>query len=428
MAMPLDAIDVHNQERLAERGYPWAEWDLLRREAPVFWYAPDDVEPFWAVTKHADILEVSKRSDIFINGGPRLRLTPKGEPELLRHLDEFGVERGWDPEEPSDFVFMDDPRHRDFRSLVSRSFTPGRLKRSEGHFQRLAHQFAAEFERTLARGPQDFVQGYAVKLPLAAICEMFELPSDDWRQILTWTNATTGDIDAAYARADEKPRDTTLRALKDFRRYLNELIEARRAAGERSGGLIECILEGRPGGQSLTEQQLNGFLLLLIAAGNETTRNATTGGVIAFLEHPDQRDLLCARPELLDSAIEEVLCWTSPVYHFFRTATRDHELRGVKIRAGQQVGLFYPSANRDEEVFEDPYDFDITRKPNPHLAFGGYGAHFCLGANLARAEMRASFTSLLPLLPRLEFAGKPERNPNLHVPGFHSLPVRHVAN
>lgn len=427
MAASLDAINIHDQQELAQRGYPWREWDLLRKEAPVFWYEHPEIEPFWVITKHSDILEISKRSDVFINGGPRLRFFLKGEPELLRGLDAFGVEHNWDPDEPSDFVFMDDPRHRNFRSLVSRSFTPGRLKQSEAHFHRLAAEFTAQLEEDLADGPLDFVRDYAVKLPLAAICEMFELPPDDWRQILTWSNATTGDIDPDFAVDGETPYETALRAFKQFRGYLHTLIQKRRAEGRRSDGLLEQVIGGHVEGEVLTEQQANGFLLLLIGAGNETTRNATTGGVHAFLEHPQQRELFCARPDLLDSAIEEILRWTSPVYHFFRTAAADYELRGVKIRADQQVGMFYPSANRDEEVFKEPYRFDIARRPNPHLAFGGYGAHFCLGANLARAEMRASLTALRPLLPRLGLAGPPERNPNLHVPGYHSLPVQLVS-
>ena len=418
-----DSVNVHDLERLAVEGYPWGGWDVLRRDAPVFWYDHDDVEPFWAITKHADVLEVSKRSDIFINGGPRLRFVLKGETEALRFLDPFGKEQGWDPTQPSDFVFMDDPRHKEMRSLVSRSFTPGRLKQLEPHFLALSEAFATEFERLLTEGTQDFVRDFSVKLPLAAIAEMFSLPPDDWRQILVWTNATTGDFEEGFRRDDEPVSQASERALKEFRGYLQDLVEHRRREGASTDSLLDQVIEGRLEGKPLTDQQLNGYLVLLIAAGNETTRNATTGGVLALLEHPDQLARLCENPDLLDNAIEEILRWTSPVYHFFRTATEDYELRGVKIRAGDTVGMFYPSANRDEEVFEDPYRFDIGRKPNPHLAFGGYGAHFCLGANLARAEMRASFTALLSLLPKLEVAGPPVRNPHLHVPGYRALPL-----
>ncbi len=423
MALTLDRVDVHSQDKLATRGYPWEDWDLLRRDAPVYWYERDDVEPFWAITKHADIQEISGRSDIFINGGPRLRLTLKGEPEILRGgLDEFGKARGWDPDEPHDFVFMDDPRHRNFRSIASRSFTPGRLKKSADHFQRLANQFAGELEEALADGPGDFVDDFSVKLPLAAICEMFALPADDWRQIFTWTNALVGDVDR-FARADETPMEASARGFSEFRSYLEKLVIERRSRGADGDNLLDRVISGMVEGVPLTDQQLIGYLLLLIAAGNETTRNGTTGGMIALLNHPEQCKRLCDDPSLLDSAVEEMLRWTSPVYAFLRTATADYELRGTRIAAGDTVGMFYPSANRDEEVFDNPYAFDVGRTPNPHLAFGGYGAHFCLGANLARAEMRASFRALLPLLSRLELAGEPVRNPHLHVPGYKSLPV-----
>ena len=165
---------------------------------------------------------------------------------------------------------------------------------------------------------------------------------------------------------------------------------------------------------------------MLLGAGNETTRNATSGGVQALLEHPDQCAKLCANPELLDSAVEEILRWTSPVVQFARTAVKDFEIRGQMIRAGEDIGMFYPSANRDEDVFENPYDFDIERSPNLHLAFGGYGAHFCLGANLARSELRAMMRSLLPILPEMELAGPEQRVPHLHVPAIQRLPVRYA--
>ncbi|NNL85932.1 MAG: cytochrome P450, partial [Myxococcales bacterium] len=344
----MDPVNLHDLEHMAAHGYPWEAWDLLRRESPVHWYDHEDVEPFWAITKHADVLEISKRSDIFINGGPRLRFTLKGQVEQLRFLDPYGEEQGWDPDEPSDFVFMDDPRHKKMRSIASRAFTPGRLKESEPHFLRLAEAFATEFEHGLAQGPQDFVRDYAVKLPLAAIGEMFSLPPDDWRQILAWTDAINGDFGDGFRREDERAGEAKVRALKEFRGYLRELVEHRRNETPTGRSLLDEVIAGRVDGVPLTEQQLNGYLVLLIAAGNETTRTATAGGLLALLEHPEQLSRLFEKPELLDSAIEEMLRWTSPVYHFFRTATEDYELRGVKICAGDTVGLFYPSANRDE--------------------------------------------------------------------------------
>lgn len=429
MALQLDDIDLHSRRLYAERGYPWEEWDLLRREAPVYRYEREDVEAFWAITRHADVLAVSRRPDIFINGGPRLRLTRKGETEPLRGgLDVFGKERGWDPDEPADFVFMDDPRHRNFRLLSSRDFTPGRMRAMAAHFDDLARGFTAEFVEALEvatreKGSCDFVRELAVKLPLAAIGEMMGLPRDDWKKIFAWTNAAVGALHPDDLRPGESRRDASERGTNEFRLYLEALIHERRASGELGNGLLDRIIGGRVDGALLNDQQLVGYLLLLIAAGNETTRNATTGAVIALLEHPEQRDLLCANPDLLVSAIEESLRWTSPVIQFLRTATQEFELGGQTIRVGDTVGLFYPSANRDADVFEDPYTFDIRRTPNPHLAFG-HGAHFCLGANLARAELRAVLGALLPVLRRLEIAGPAKRVANLHVSGYATLPVR----
>jgi cytochrome P450 len=218
-----------------------------------------------------------------------------------------------------------------------------------------------------------------------------------------------------------------MRAMDEMTGYMLEVIRERRREGRRRDDLSSLIVHAELDGKPLSEQQLQGYLFLVLAAGNETTQNAISGGVHALLAHPEQRDLLCARPELVVSAGEEILRWTSPVLQFARTAVEDFELDGVRIRAGQDVGMWYPAANRDPEVFADPYRFDITRNPNHHLAFGGYGAHFCLGANLARWELRAALRALIPLLPRLESAGLPEYVPNLHVAAIHRLPVRAAA-
>ena len=425
MTRALDRIDIHTPKLYAERGYPWRDWDLLRREAPIHWYERDDVQPFWAITRHADVLTVSRHSDVFVNGGPRLRLTLRGETELLRGgLDAFGRERGWDPEEPPDFIFMDDPRHRNFRLPTGRSFTPARMRAMAHHFDDLAQSFTAEFEAALeTQNPCDLVSELSAKLPIAAIGEMMGLPPDDWKKVFVWTNALLGEVAPEHQLPGETMLQAAERSMNEFRSYLEQRIRERRAAGADRDDLFDLVIRSEVEGGPLNEQQLIGYLLLLIGAGNETTRNATTGGVIALLEHPEQLRQLCEDPALLTPAIEEILRWTSPVIQFLRTATADFELSGQKIRAGDTVCVFYPSANRDEHVFADPYRFDIRREPNPHLSFG-HGAHFCLGSNLARAELRASFRALLPVLPRLEVAGPPRRIPNLHVSGYVTLPIR----
>ena len=431
-ALSLDTIDIHSKALYVTRGYPFAEWDLLRREAPIFWYERENVDPFWAVTRHADVLTISKHSEVFVNSR-RLRIFDRDD-ELRQRLSTQAriAARGWDPEEPADFIFMDDPRHRDFRLLIAKRFTPAALRTLERHFEELSSQFARELEHELdAAGRRgevcDFVKGFAEKLPLAAIGEMMGLPPGDWRRLKQLTNVMIGAPEPAFFLPGEDRNTGVSRAVDEMTAYMVRLIQDREARGPHGDDLSTQLIHSKLYGARLTEQQLQGFLFVVLAAGNETTQNAISGGVHALLQNPAQRDLLCRHPELVVSAAEEILRWTSPVLQFARTAVADFELAGVKIKAGEDVGMWYPSANRDEAVFRDPYVFDITRDPNRHLAFGGYGAHFCLGANLARWELRAALRALIPVLPKMELAGTAERVPNLHVSAIHRLPVRSAA-
>jgi len=430
MAAPtLETLDIHSTDLYLSRGYPWAEWDVLRREAPVFWYEREGIEPFYAITRHADVLTLSKRSDVFVNSGRlRLQTIAQDERQFGNRAERLRA-RGWDPDEPPDFIFMDDPRHRNFRLVTARRFTPAALRPLEAHFEgmseRFAQEFAAELEQASKTGETcDFVTGFAQKLPLAAIGELLGLPPDDWMRLKTLTNVMIGAPEPDFFGPGETRHEGMQRAVEEMTEYMVRLIHDRRAKGAGSADLSSLIVHGEVDGAPMTEQQLQGYLFVILAAGNETTQNAISGGVHALLEHPDQRRLLCENPGLVVAAAEEILRWTSPVVQFARTAVEDFELAGTTIRAGQDVGMWYPSANRDEAVFDDPYRFDITRDPNRHLAFGGYGAHFCLGANLARWELRAALRALIPLLPRFESAGPIERVPNLHVPAVYRLPVR----
>ena len=427
----LDTLDIHSKALYVSRGYPWKEWDLLRREAPVFWYEREGIAPFWAITCHADVLAISKRADVFVNSR-RLRLQMIAEDEQQVAWTRMRAEsRGWDPDEVPDFIFLDDPRHRQFRLLAARRFTPAALRKLEGHFEDLSRKFAEEFSVELDRAGDagencDFVRAFAQKLPLAAIGEMLGLPAGDWMRLKQLTNVMIGAPELEFFHAGENRNAGVIRAVEEITEYMLRLVADRNARGVGGDDLSSLIVHSKIDGKDLTEQQLQGFLFVLLAAGNETTQNALSGGVHALLEHPDQRELLCSNPGLVNSAAEEILRWTSPVLQFARTAVSDFELSGVKIQAGQDVGMWYPSANRDDAVFEDPYRFDITREPNHHLAFGGFGAHFCMGANLARWELRAALRALIPILPRLESAGPPERVPNLHVSAIHRMPVRAV--
>ena len=431
-ALSLDTIDIHSKDLYVTRGYPWKEWDLLRKEAPIFWYERDGIDPFYAVTRHEDVLAISKNSDIFVNSR-RLRLQDRADDERQRASTKSRIAaRGWDPNEPADFIFMDDPRHRDFRLLVAKRFTPAALRKLERHFEELSSQFAGEFSaelRTAGGNGEilDFVKGFAEKLPLAAIAEMMGLPPDDWRRLKQLTNVMIGAPEPSFFLPGEDRNTGITRSAEEMTAYMIRLVEDREAKGPHGDDLSTQLIHAKLYGERLTVQQLQGYLFVLLAAGNETTQNAISGGVHALLANPEQRDLLCKHPELVVSAAEEILRWTSPVLQFARTPVEDFVLSGVKIKAGEDVGMWYPSANRDEAVFKDPYVFDITRDPNRHLAFGGYGAHFCLGANLARWELRAALRALIPVLPQMELAGQAERVANLHVSAIHRLPVRAAA-
>lgn len=434
-ALTLDNLDIHSTDRYLTRGYPFEEWDLLRKEAPIFWYEREGIDPFYAITRHEDILTISKNSDVFVNS-QRLRLQSKEDDERQAMSTKMRIEaRGWDPDEVADFIFMDDPRHRNFRLLTAKQFTPAALRKLEKHFAQMSHGFATEFSQQLATAGQrgettDFVKGFAEKLPLAAIGQMMGLPDGDWKRLKQLTNVMIGAPETEFFKKDEARTAGMIRAVEEMTEYMIGVIHDRKQKGpggkDLSTQLIHSMLDGKP----LTEQQLQGYLFVILAAGNETTQNAISGGVAALLENRDQLELLANNADnddLIVSTGEEILRWTSPVLQFARTPIEDFELSGVKIKAGEDVGMWYPSANRDPEVFDDPYRFDITRNPNRHLAFGGYGAHFCLGANLARWELRAALRALAPILPQMELVKGPERCPNLHVSAIHRLEVRAAA-
>ena len=413
----LAELDIHSIDLYHERGYPWAAWAHLREHAPVYWYERPGIEPFWAVTRYDDVKRISLDDETFINSGARLRLAPADyvERRLRANASKIAA-RGWDPEVPEDMVYLDNPEHRDLRRIVARRFTTAYCRSLVAELDRLAVSIVADFDTRLGHGERlDLVENLAVKLPLATICNMMGLPETDWLDIHRWTDALV-DLDSMrFAQPEESRRDMRKRIHAEFHDYINALIAERRA--HPGDDLASLVLHGDVHGRALTEQELHGYLRLLITAGNETTRNAITRGVLAMLEAPEQIAILEQSPEQVAvPLVEEVLRFTSPVIQFARTATRDVELHGKRISAGDTVGIWYPSANRDSSVFERPDELDVTRDPNPHLGFGR-GVHFCLGANLARFELRAMFRELgqRKVLSRLQLAGEPRWLTDLHV-------------
>ncbi len=413
----LAAIDIHTTRRYETEGYPWADWDLLREHAPVHWYERDDIEPFWAITRYEDVKNVGSDDATFINGGGRLRLASKRHDDRMWEVKAKRDERlGWDADEPFDMVFFDDPRHTEFRLLVARSFTPAKCRRIAGSLAELAARFVDQFEqKLLTEGRADLVNDLSVGLPLATICELMGVPVDDWADIHRWTDSQFDTPSTEWALPGETRADMRRRLRVEYFDYLENLIAEKRI--EPGDDLASTLVQAEVSTGPLTQQQLHGYLSLLIAAGNETTRNATSRGVSAMLQHPDELARLLGDPDkYVETAVEEIVRWTCPVIQFARVATRDVELRGQLIKAGDTVGLWYGAANRDPRQFVDPYRFDVGRDPNYHVGYG-HGAHFCLGANLARWELRAIIRELAgrDILGRIRLEDESEWMTDLHV-------------
>ena len=422
----LDDIVLHDIDRWQRTGYPWEAWARLRREAPVYWYDRPGIDPAWMVTRHADVRAVEADPATFINGGPQLRYADQDYNHRATLARERKAElHGWDARAADDMIYLDAAEHARLRSLMARSFTPARCRDLAAELDATARAIVADFERTLSeRGEACLVNDLAVKLPLATICSMLGLPDGDWADIHRWTDAMFDVNTMRWARPGEDRRDMRKRLHGEFHHYIDDVIEQRR----RSPGddLASKLVEARPDGEPLGHQELHGYIKLLISGGNETTRNATSRGILALLDRPDEIERFHAAPEaLLESLVDEVVRFTSPVIQFVRTATRDTTVGGQTVRAGQMVVLWYPSANRDERAFADPDRLDIARQPNDHVGFG-HGAHFCLGANLARWELRSIFRALAEAgaLSRIEVAGEGRWLTDLHVGALAELPVR----
>lgn len=377
-----------------ERDVAFAE---LRRERPVSWQPPawgslmedPDDQGYWAVVRHADVATVSRANDVFSsapdNGGVMFENAPA---QLL--------------EETQSILTMDPPRHRLVRALVSSAFTPRRIRAIE---DQIKDQAAAVIDRFLAEGPRDFVEQVSSRLPLWTISEMLGVPEEDRERLVAAVDDMVGYNDPEYI-GDGDPLMTLLMGTGVVHDVAQNLIEARRA--KPADDLMSELVVAEVEGERLTDDDLRSYFTLLAVAGNDTTRNSTSHGMKALLDFPDQRDLLASDfDRYIPGAIDEFLRWGTPVMTFRRTAMKDIEIGGQQVAAGEKVVMFYPSANRDETVFPDPWRFDITRSPNHHASFGGGGIHYCLGHHVARAQLRAIFSELLVKAPDLKL-GEPE--------------------
>ncbi|QTJ66079.1 cytochrome P450 [Rhodococcus sp. ZPP] len=398
--MTASRIDLKSPDLYAE-GVPYAFFDRLRKSEPVYWQPEEGGTGYWAVTKHADVVAVSRDSATFSSA---LGTT---------QIDDFDDETR--AKQAAMLVNLDPPDHTRLRQLVSRGFTPRLVKSLEAHIRDICSQIVDDL---LDAGEVDFVRRAAAPLPLEVIAALLGAPSSDVDRLYDWSNRMIGFDDPEYATTQA---DGELAAMEIFL-YANELAAQRRI--EPRDDIVTKLVQPDENGDTLTEMEFNMFFVLLVVAGNETTRNATAGGMQAFIDHPEQWRRLQAEPELAATAVEEILRWVTPVMDFRRTATCDAMIGDQSVVAGDKVVVYYPSANRDEDVFDAPYCFDIARTPNPHVAFGGSGIHFCLGAHLARLELRILFETMAARIDRVEPTGPITRLRSNFISGIKAMPVR----
>lgn len=387
---------------------PWRTFDALRAEHPLHWQDEGDHgSGFWSVTRHADIVAVASDPETFTS-------------ERFTNLEEVDARQA---EIRRSMLETDGRRHLALRRLLQRDFTPKAVAGYEIFLRGLA---GLTVDRLKNQDKFDFVREVAADFPINVLARMLDAP--DTQQLIDWGNQIIENTDPSRLAESEKYRDLPFRSPASL-----EVFEyGRRLAKQRRGGdgtdLVSKLVNQTPlDGIPLSERDFDNYFLLLVVAGNETTRHAVSHAMLALIDHPDQADLLRRDPSLMPAAVEEFLRWASPVYHFRRTATRDVAMHGKTIRRGDKVVMWFASGNRDERVFPDPYRFDVTRPRNDHLAFGKGGPHYCLGASLAKLELRVLFEELLPRVPGIELSGEVRRVRSNFVNGIKELPCRTPA-
>jgi cytochrome P450 len=377
----------------------------LRDNAPVSWVDVPDYQPFWAVTKHADVMEIERANSVFTNSPRPVLMTLEADAEQAA----IGV---------STLIHMDDPQHRAVRAIGADWFRPKAMRALKERIDELAKRYV---DRMLAVGPEcDFVQEVAVNYPLYVIMSMLGMPESDFSRMLKYTQELFGNDDAEFQRGATKAEQ--LGALLEMFEHFNALTAARRESPTQD--LASAISNARIDGERLSDIDTVSYYLIIATAGHDTTSATISGGLQALIENPDQLQRLKDQPEFMPLATEEMIRWVTPVKEFMRTAREDTTIRGIPIAEGESVLLSYPSANRDEEVFDEPFRFDVGRDPNKHVAFG-YGVHFCLGAALARMEVNSFFSELVPRLQSIELAGDPQHIATIFVGGLKHLPIRY---
>ena len=411
-AVPLDQVDLADLDAFS-RNEAWGQFDVLRREDPVHWNPePGPGSGFWSVTRHDDVVAVDRDAETFTSTE---YVNMEEVDDDLKDLRRSILE-------------TDGVRHRALRRLLQRDFGGRTLVRFEEFLRGLTW---GTVDAALRKHEFDFVKEISADFPIQVLARMLDVPDEHTTQLIEWGNKMIGNTDPDYAdvlmtdAASDQYKHLPFRspaALEVFE-YGREL--ARRRKGGDGEDLVSHLVNRVPeDGEPLSATDFDNYFLLLVVAGNETTRHTISQAMLALIQHPDQLALLQDQPELIPNAVEEMLRWASPVYHFRRTATRDVELRGKAIKAGDKVVMWFASGNRDEDVFVAPYDFDVTRTPNDHVTFGKGGPHFCLGNALARMEIRLMFETLIPRINTVELAGDVSRVRSNFVNGIKTFPIR----
>jgi methyl-branched lipid omega-hydroxylase len=412
----LDDIDLSDRDFWVEPPeVRHAVFDRLRAERPFAFFAEPEIPGmpvgpgYFAVTRHADLDAISSQPQVFCSGKGAVSIQ-----DIPADLHEFY----------GSMISMDDPRHARIRRIVSKTFTPRMLERVVDSVRGIVEEVLDEARRTAEAndGRLDVVADVAAPIPLRVICDMMGVPAEDRAQVLAASNVILSGGDPELIEDQDEPLTALFQAGIDLAGIMERLAAERleRPTDDLTTALVTTEVDG----ERLTHQEIGSFFILLLVAGNETTRNAISQGILALSEHPEQRARWMSDPSMDKTAVEEIVRWTSPITWMRRTATQDGEVNGHRFSAGDKFLLFYAAANRDPALFADPQVFDLTRDPNPHVGFGGHGPHFCLGAHLARREIAVTFRQLFEQLPDLEVAGEPARLRSSFVNGLKRLPAR----
>jgi len=401
--MQLSDIDLLDRDQFT-KGIPHEWFTFLRREAPVYKHPEPDGPGFWVVTRYADVVTVGRDGTTYSSDQKR------GGVVVLEEFQPNEFEQGGNL-----MLTMDAPEHTRYRKLVNRGFTPRQIGALEVHIREMSNQI---LDTVIERGECDFVVDVAAELPLQVIAEMLGVPMEDRHKLFEWSNRMIGSEDPEYIVSEEEVQTAQIEMFM----YANALAQERRA--NPRDDIVTTLLGAEIDGDTLSEMDFNLFFLLIAVAGNETTRNSISHGIRAFCDYPEQYQLLVNDPSLATPATEEIVRWASPVMYFRRNVTRDTQLGGQELKAGDKVSIWYVSANRDEDVFDDPFTFDILRNPNEHVGFGGGGPHHCLGANLARMEIRVLLEEMARRMPTLELAGDVQPLRSNFIGGIKHMPVK----